>query len=383
MPPRLVRVTPDTNSLRVTDKVASFYFDETINDRGSGPQEIDNFFLVSPSDGSNHVSWHRSRIDIRPRLGFRPNTAYTIILLPGLSDLRNNAMKKGATVVFSTGSEIPTLRLTGTVFDWPAERPAARALIQAITTDSITYLAQSDSAGQFSVGPLPPGSYLLRAIVDQNNNRALDRNEPYDSVRVTAPERAPVELLAIPRDTLPTRILTVVVADSVTLRATFDRPLDPAAIPSVSAFRIVGPDSATVAISAALTPRQESERVSAQLQARGDSVRRADSVVGRKLPTASNRPAEPAPLLAMGAKPSVPPPPTMIVLRLARPLAPNTLYRLRVTDARSLSGRLLSSERSFTSPRPAPPPAARPAGDSLRVPARASTPAVPALPPRP
>ena len=62
--PKLVRLSPDTNSVNVVNKVVQFYFDETINDRGTGAQELDNFFLVSPSDGAAHLSWHRSRIDI-------------------------------------------------------------------------------------------------------------------------------------------------------------------------------------------------------------------------------------------------------------------------------------------------------------------------------
>ena len=54
--------------MNVTEKVATFFFDETINDRGSGPMEVENFVLVSPSDGHEHVSWHRSRIEVRPRM---------------------------------------------------------------------------------------------------------------------------------------------------------------------------------------------------------------------------------------------------------------------------------------------------------------------------
>ena len=104
-------------------KEATFFFDETINDRGTDAQDVTNMFLVSPSDGTPRVGYHRSRIDVRPRHGFRPNTAYTITLLPGLTDLRNNRMKTGATIVFSTGPTIPTLRITGVAFDWGQEQP--------------------------------------------------------------------------------------------------------------------------------------------------------------------------------------------------------------------------------------------------------------------
>lgn len=372
-PPRLIAVTPDSNAVNVRDRNVTFQFDETINDRGSGAQELDNYFLVSPSDGNPRVSWHRSRIDVRPRNGFRENTAYTVTLLPGLGDLRGNISRVGASVVFSTGPTIPPDRITGTVFDWAAERPAARALIQAVTPDSVLYLAQADTAGRFTVGPLPAGSYLVRAIIDANNNRALDRSEAFDTVRVTAPQAGPLELLAIVRDTLPPRLSSVVVVDSVSLRVTFDRPLDPDQPLTAASFRLVAADSAVVPIVAVLSPRAEQAEAQARQQAYADSLRRVDSLAGRVL---RPRAAPPAPT---AARPSVPPPYPAVLLRVARPLAPNATYRLSVTGARAVSRRAENSERSFTTPRPAPP---RPAADSTRR----ATPAPPAAtrtPPRP
>jgi hypothetical protein len=358
-PPKLVRFTPDTNAVNVTDKNASFYFDETINDRGGGQQEIRNFFLLSPSDGEPVVSWHRSRIDVRPRGGFRPNTAYSVTLLPGLSDLRNNTMRRGASLIFSTGPAIPPERITGTAFDWSAERPAVRALVQAVTPDSNTYLAQTDSAGRFTLGPLPPGSYLVRAIIDQNGNRALDRNEAFDTARVVVPQASPLELLTVQRDTLPPRIVTVTQSDSTTLRVTFDRFLDPLHLPTADAFRLAGADSVRIPITAVVTPRDEQKATEARVQATADSLRRLDSLAGKPLP---RRPTAPAVQSRVGT-PSIPAPFNALLLRMAKPLAPNTTYLVRVDNARALSGRTATSERSFTTAK-APPP--KP--DSTRAP---------------
>ena len=369
-PPQLVRVTPDTNAVNVKDRNASFYFDETINDRGGGAQEVGNFFLVSPSDGEPNVSWHRSRIDVRPRNGFRPNTAYSITLLPGLSDLRNNVMRRGASLVFSTGPTIPPERINGVAFDWSAERPMARAFVQAVTPDSSIYLAQSDSAGRFTLGPLPPGSYLVRAFNDQNNNRALDRNEPFDTARVVVPQKDSLELRVVQRDTLPPRIVSVTPADSLTLRVTFDRFLDPLHLPTADAFRLAAADSVRIPVTAVLTPRDEQKETEARLQATADSARRVDSLAGKVLPP--RRLLTPAKTGV--ATPSLPAPFTLLLLRTARPLAPGTTYLLRVENARALSGRSTTSERSFTTAK-APPP---PKPDSTRAPA-----ATPARPQRP
>ena len=354
-PPRVLTVTPDSNAVNVRERNVTFQFDETINDRGSGAQELDNFFLVSPSDGNPHVSWHRSRIEVRPREGFRDNTAYTVTLLPGLSDLRGNTSRSGASVVFSTGPSIPADKIAGRVFDWAAERPAARALVQAVTPDSVLYLAQSDSVGRFTVGPLPPGSYLVRAIIDANGNRALDRSEQFDTARVIVPQAASLELLTIVRDTLPPRVSSVTSLDSVSLRVTFDRYLDPNQPPPPSAFRLVGTDSAVVPIVAVLTPRAEQAESQTRQQAVADSLRRVDSLAGKPLPPRITIAEALARRPGQGPTPSVPPPYTALLLRTARPLAPNATYRLSVSEARGLSGRAQGSERTFTTPRPPAP----------------------------
>ncbi|HEV7992486.1 MAG TPA: Ig-like domain-containing protein [Gemmatimonadaceae bacterium] len=372
VPPKVVRVTPDTNAVNVADRAATFYFDEIINNRGEGPADISNYFLVSPSDGEPRVSWHRTRIDVRPRHGFRPNTAYTITLLPGLTDLRSNAMKTTSTVVFSTGPTIPPLRINGTAFDWVAERVAPDALIQAVTSDSITYLAKADTGGHFVIGPLGPGTYLVRGFIDQNQNRALDRTESWDSVRVTTPQTAPAELLLASRDTLPARLLSVSPIDSVTLRLTFDRLLDPTQTFPVANVRLVGADSTPIPIAATRTPREETERDKAVQKAAADSARRADSLAGR--PLAPIPSAAPAPAGAKAppepAKPSRPAPFTTITIVTAQPLKPNTNYRVSVTAVRALSGRVSGSERQFTTPKPPPP---RPPSDSAAAPGSAPT----------
>jgi len=353
--PRLVRVTPDSNALNVTASNVTFYFDETINDRGSGAQELARRFLISPARGDVRVSWHRGRIEVRPREGFRPNTAYSVTMLPGLSDLRGNSMRTGTTIVFSTGASIPTGNIAGAVFDWAAERPAPQALVQAITPDSTRYLAQSDSTGAFDVRPLPPGRYLVRAIVDANNNRDLDRNEAFDTLTVVVPLAAPIELRVALRDTLAPRLLTVTTNDSLSLRLTFDHPLDPTQPIGTDNFRLLAADSGVIPLKGVLTPVQETERARAAQQAVTDSIRRADSLAGKALPPPP-RPASPARAVR---KPSLPAPFTSVLIQLVKPLQPVTPYRIEVRGLKGLSGRYQQSDRSFTTPKPVPPPPPR------------------------
>jgi hypothetical protein len=385
-PPELVRTSPDSGAVNFRGRAVEFRFDEVINDRGTGASALPQLVLVSPRDGTPRVSWRREAIAVRPRSGWRPKTTYTVTLLPGIADLRGNTTRDGRTIVVSTGASQPEFALRGRVFDWMAERPAARAWVEAISRpDSVVYVTVADSGGSFTVGPLPHGTYTLRAFMDQNNNRALDRAEAWDSV--TARPRAGVqtsfELLAAPRDTAPPRIAGVTVTDSVTLTVEFDRPLLPGRQIAAAAFTLARADSTRIPIVEAVT-RAEAERRE-QAQRAADSARadttRADTARRRPADTVRGRPPRPdtgrvvrptpqQPRLVRGAaesqpRPSQPPPPQQVVLRTGVALVPGTSYRLTVTGIANLLGRSGASTRVFQVPRPAAPadttrPAPRP-----------------------
>ena len=89
-PPMITRIDPDTNTVNVRGSEFIIHFDEVINERPAAAPTLGDLVLVSPRDGEPDVSWHRNAISIHPRKGWRPNTPYTVTLLPGVSDLRGN-----------------------------------------------------------------------------------------------------------------------------------------------------------------------------------------------------------------------------------------------------------------------------------------------------
>ena len=68
-------------------------------------------------------------------------------MLRGVSDIRGNVRNVGAATFFSTGTNIPTTRITGSVFDWLAGVPAPGAFVEALVLpDTIhSYIAVADS----------------------------------------------------------------------------------------------------------------------------------------------------------------------------------------------------------------------------------------------
>jgi len=398
-PPRIVRITPDSGSTGQRPRGVEFSFSETVSDRPARG-DLNQYFLISPSDGDARVDWHRSRISVRPRRSFRANTAYTVTLLPGLADLRGNVMPGGAQTVFSTGSNFPNFSIVGRIFDWAAERPAASALIKAISRpDSVVYLAAADSMGQFNVGPFGPGRYTLLGIIDRNNNRALDPGEAWDSASVLITVSRPlVELRAIPKDTIPPHITNVARDDSVTVRVEFDRPLDPEQPLTPALFRVQRPDSTDLPIARVAgardtttpptTPAGGGGRDTSQRRDSAGVLRPAGPPSAVPLPpppsAAPPRPAPQRPAVVNAPptpKPSRPAPQTALVIKLAPPamLQPATTYRITAVNVRNLLGRAGTSARTLTVPRPRPPAP----GDSARAVPPRRPPPPPPPPPSP
>lgn len=332
--PQIVRIAPDSGKTGTTPRDVVFRFNEVVSERPSGAPSLSGLFLISPRDGEPKVDWGRSEISVRPRRGWRSNTAYTITLLPGLSDLRGNTRNTGAVTQFATGASIPAGRIAGTFYNWAEARAVPRALIEArpATDTTLVYITAADSAGNFVLSTLPPGSYRVRGIADENGNKGLDPREAWDSATVSLRDSARTDIYAFVHDSLGSRIASVTVTDSVTLEINFDNPLASAPALGVANVRVRASDSTDVRI-------------------------------------LSVSPPPPDTAIAKALKLARPIPPRSFVVKLARPLRHRADYRVRVTDARNLMGVVRSSDRVVTVPAP-PPPAPPPPPPPAPAPVR-------------
>src|SRR3954465_13946557 len=122
--PEVVSINPDSGTVGVRPKAVIFHFDDVVSERPPSVPTLADLFLISPRDGIPDVSWHRDAISVKPPHGWRANTAYSVIMLRGLADIRGNVRNTGATTFFSTGPTIPRTRVAGVVFDWVSGQPA-------------------------------------------------------------------------------------------------------------------------------------------------------------------------------------------------------------------------------------------------------------------
>ena len=391
IPPQVMLVFPESGSVNVKAKTVDISFDEVVAERPSGGgQSLSDIVIISPRDGIPRVAWHRTHIEIRGRKGWRDNTAYTVVLRPGIVDLHGNVLKHSTTTIFSTGATVPTNVIRGVVFDYSTGKPVVNALVQAyLPPDSLQYITISDSSGRFELGTLPAGPMTVRGTQDLNNNHALDVREPWDTVHITLSDSATVELYAFIHDSLGPHLSEVTAVDSLHLHAVFDKLLDPATTVDTSNFELrANSDSSIVPIIGVLNWADVQ-------RSRQDSIARADSIAGKKdtskLVRRGQYPGvrrDTTPQLPL-PKPSRPVPPKEFQIALGKPLVVGAFYRLQAKNVRNILGDTATSLHSAQLPKPLPPPPPKPGAapkpgakpDTTAKPPAPATPAV--LPPPP
>jgi len=390
VPPVLLRVTPAIGDTSVLPKVVSLQFDEVISETPAGAPDLRGLVFISPRSGDVNVDWKRTRMEIRPKSGFRDSTVYTITIRPGIQDLRNNKIDSITTVVFSTRGPIPATAIKGVLFDWPAGAGARDALVEALSVvdTTVAYLGVTDSVGRFTLRHVPAGQYLVRGFLDRNSNRRLDRTELWDTVRIPLRDSAEVELYSFIRDTSPVRITDLAMQDSGRrMRLTFDKPLAIAQSLSPTQFSLrTLPDSSPLANRVVIvrTRTQQLAADSIVKQRRADSlaalrdtvppdsaaiarrdslaqVRRRDSIATaernareaqRQLALRGGRPVRPVDSTPP-PKLSRPVPDTELILHFDEPLPDGTRILVEAADIISLNGIVGTASRPLLTP-PAP-----------------------------
>ncbi len=382
--PRLLGTVPESVAvLPGFDGWAEFRFDEVVSEGsqpnfGYGSGDLERLVLVSPDTAVPQVRWHRDRISVRPRDGWRPNTVYRVELAAGITDIapRRNSRDTAAVITFTTGAPLPTRTLTGRGVDWLSRRFASRALVEVmLLPDSLVYRTVTDSSGRFRIGPLPDGSYLVSVILDANSNRRRDAREGWDSVRIEAGRDSVGEVWAFQRDTVPPRVAQGGASqkDSFAIALNLTQPVDPSLHLGPEAISVfVAPDSTRLPPIAAVPaaaydsifgPIDSTRRaIAAEAQARADSAR-ADSA--GVVPDTAATPPPPPPVARPGRpgatrpgregsdttprdEPKTPHPilDNRLVIRLSAILQPGTRYLIELRGVRAMSGQVADTLRT-------------------------------------
>ncbi|MDQ1087031.1 Ig-like domain-containing domain [Siphonobacter sp. SORGH_AS_1065] len=173
-PPKVVRQVPENLTTNFKGKIVELDFDEYIN--------IDNLnqqLLITPAiEGTFDFKTYPKGVRITFEKDFRPNTTYTLNFRNAFKDVTERNPARNVKLVFSTGTQLDSLRLQGTVKELLTDRPVYDALVGLYqVSDTLKfsknkpyYLTKTDSSGRFNLENMAPGRYWLAALKDVNNN---------------------------------------------------------------------------------------------------------------------------------------------------------------------------------------------------------------------
>ena len=182
-PPALVFAQPAMGEVQVTRQDMVLEFDEYVKVRNLNQQ-----LLVSPPLGGPVESIVRGRtVELSWDAPLKENTTYVFQFGDGVVDLNEGNPAESLVRAFSTGAQLDTLKLTGTVVDALDGKPkkGCRAMLYPASwpVDSIEagamplYVAESNAKGEFELGYLPEVAFRCLVVQDDNRNYRWDAGE--------------------------------------------------------------------------------------------------------------------------------------------------------------------------------------------------------------
>jgi uncharacterized protein (DUF2141 family) len=206
IPPVLISSNPKNGQKNFKGKTLELDFDEDV--RLKDPKEE---ILITPSAGKNvKFTAKKNKIIIEPEEEWKDSTTYSLTFREGIQDLTEGNPAENLRLAFSTGNEIDSLSINGSVSEVFSEKIPEKitvALYQADTFDIFnhtpTYLTKSDKKGKFSIQNLKAGTYYIYAFNDKNKNLKIEsKTEKFGYLS------KPIELLKN-SDSLDINLITV------------------------------------------------------------------------------------------------------------------------------------------------------------------------------
>ena len=179
IPPVITEVFPAPGSVNVpvhgTKLVLGFNEYVTVKDQK-------NLFLSPPLEKAPKYKMKGKSVVITFENDLDSNKTYALDVTNAIADNNEGNMFHGYTLVFSTGSRIDSMVVTGIVQDCNTLKPLKGATVMAYKdhADSAVFLKRPDAAvktddwGFFCLRNIQDTLYRLYAVIDENNNNKYD-----------------------------------------------------------------------------------------------------------------------------------------------------------------------------------------------------------------
>ena len=175
MPPVVVKSVPENGTRNFTGNRIVVTFDEYV-----ALDKISEKFMVSPPMAKKPVVTIKGKnIIIEYEDILHDSTTYTFYFQDAVRDLNEGNILNNYQFVFSTGSVIDSLSVTGNVYNaFTLDPPENTVLLlyrdldlSSVTKNLPDYISKADQNGYFRIDNVREGRYLLYALKDADNSK--------------------------------------------------------------------------------------------------------------------------------------------------------------------------------------------------------------------
>ena len=204
LPPILVNANPANATKEFKAKTITFTFDEYVELQG-----VQENLIISPTpELLPIVSSKLKTITIKILDTLEPNTTYAYNFGKSIKDINEGNVLKGFNYIFSTGSVIDTMELTGKVLLAETGTVDSTLIVMlhrngndsAVIKENPRYVTTLDSNGNFRFRNLAAGTYYAYALKDDTRSRRyLSEGQLFgfsDEPVYVRPDPLPLELHA-------------------------------------------------------------------------------------------------------------------------------------------------------------------------------------------
>jgi uncharacterized protein (DUF2141 family) len=237
--PEIASVSLQSGTTNFRGNSITIEFNEWVN-QGS---VLENIFLSPPKE--LEFDWSGRELEVIFKEPLDANTTYALTIGAGYSDLSGNKPSTSQTIIFSTGPQLDSGVIRGSITtDSPSGWYIFAYRMDGINPDTLNiattkpkYRTQTGANGEFQIRALPAGTYRILAVKDEFNNGVYDEGQDafgtfLKDVRIA--DGAVSEIVNIRTgaalDRTPPELIDAEAINRRTIRVTFSENLDTASV---------------------------------------------------------------------------------------------------------------------------------------------------------